>query len=396
MSKARLVITAVVLEGRSQAEVARTYGVSKGWASKLIARYREEGEAAFEPRSRRPHSAPGSTPPEVVAKVVELRRDLERRGLDAGPKTIAWHLGHQGITLSVATIHRILTSQGLVVPQPKKRPRSSYVRFEAEMPNECWQSDVTHWLLADGTDAEILTFLDDHSRAILHMSAHRHVTGTAVRQAFLKTVRAHGAPASTLTDNGLVFTTRLAGGKGGRNAFETELRRLGVLQKNSRPNHPTTCGKIERLHQTLKRWLAAQRRQPSTLIGLQRQLDRFGEDYNARRPHTSLRPPQPPLEAYAARPKATPGNRDDDAHLRVRHDRVDRGGKVTLRVDGQLHSIGVGQAHSGTRVVLLVRDLEVRVVAEATGELLRELTLDLSRRYHGTGKPPGPPPKNRG
>ena len=216
-----------------------------------------------------------------------------------------------------------------------------------------------------------------------------------MREAFLATVRAHGAPASTLTDNGLVFTTRLAGGKGGRNAFETELRRLGVLQKNSRPNHPTTCGKIERLHQTLKRWLAAQRRQPSTLSGLQRQLDRFVEDYNARRPHSSLRPPQPPLEAYVARPKATPGDRDGDVHLRVRHDRVDRGGKVTLRIDGQLHSIGVGQAHSGARIVLLVRDLEVRVVAEATGELLRELTLDLSRRYHGTGKPPGPPPKNR-
>ena len=176
------------------------------------------------------------------------------------------------------------------------------------------------------------------------MSAHRHVTGAAVREAFLATVRAHGAPASTLTDNGLVFTTRLAGGKGGRNAFETELRRLGVLQKNSRPNHPTTCGKIERLHQTLKRWLAAQRRQPSTLSGLQRQLDRFVEDYNARRPHSSLRPPQPPLEAYVARPKATPGDRDGDVHLRVRHDRVDRGGKVTLRIDGQLHSIGVGQA----------------------------------------------------
>ena len=138
MSKARLVITAVVLEGRSQAEVARSYGVSKGWVSKLIARYREEGEAAFEPRSRRPRSTSCSTRPEVVAKVVELRGDLERRGLDAGAKTIAWHLGHQGITLSVATIHRILTKHGLVVAQPKKRPRSSYVRFEAEMPNECW------------------------------------------------------------------------------------------------------------------------------------------------------------------------------------------------------------------------------------------------------------------
>ena len=125
MSKARLVVTAVVIEGRTQSEVARTYGVSQGWVSKMVARYRTEGEAAFEPRSRRPASTPTATSRAVVAQIVELRRDLSDRGLDAGPRTIAWHLSNfHGLTVSLATISRVLTREGLVTPQPKKRPRS--------------------------------------------------------------------------------------------------------------------------------------------------------------------------------------------------------------------------------------------------------------------------------
>jgi transposase InsO family protein len=400
MSRARLVITAVIVEGRTQAEVARTYGVSEGWVSKLIARYRAEGDAAFEPRSRRPRRSPRATSPEVVEYVVELRRDLVNRGLDAGAATIAWHLAqYRHLEVATATINRILVRQGLVTAQPKKRPRSSYVRFEADMPNECWQADFTHYRLArrranEGQDVEILTFMDDHSRKALHMSAHLRITGEIVRACFLDTVERLGIPASTLTDNGMVFTTRFSGGKGGRNGFESELQRLGVVQKNSRPNHPTTCGKVERLQQTLKKWLDARRR-PSTIAGLQRLLDEFMEEYNTARPHSSLRPKRTPDSAYLARPKAVPGDRSDDRHSRVRHDIVDKAGKVTLRIDGQLHSIGIGRHHARTHIILLVQDLDVRVVDAATGELLRELRIDLSKRYHGTGKPPGPPPKRR-
>lgn len=389
MSKARLVITAVVLEGRSQSEVARSYGVSQSWVSRLVARYRAEGDTAFEPRSRRPRSSPSATPPEVVARIIERRHDLVAQGLDAGANTIRWHLTeHDGVTVSAATVHRILVREGLVIPQPKKRPRSSYVRFEAELPNECWQADVTHWTLANGADAEILTFLDDHSRMVTHISAHQPVRGRTVVDAFLDATRRHGIPASTLTDNGMIFTTRYSGGKGGRNGFESELRRLGVHQKNSRPNHPTTCGKVERFHQTLKRWLAAQQPAP-TVRRLQHQLDRFVDDYNTRRPHTSLHPARPPTDAYLERPKATPAGRDDP-HRRVRHDRVRPGGKVTLRLDGRLYSIGIGRTHEHTRVVMLIHDLDVRVINASTGELLRQLTINPAKRYQGTGRPPGP------
>ena len=398
MSRARLVITAVVLEGRSQAEVARSYGVSRSWVSRLVARYRAEGEAAFAPRSKRPKASPLAIPPDLVDRIVTLRMTLTSQGLDAGPRTIAWHLEHHhGTRVSPATISRHLLRLGLVEPQPKKRPRSSYVRFEAAMPNECWQSDFTHYRLSDEQtcDVEILTFLDDHSRTALHVSAHQRVTGRIVTDSFLATVGIYGVPASTLTDNGMVFTTRFSGGTGGRNGFETELRRLGVTQKNSRPNHPTTCGKVERFQKTMKKWLAAKEVQPTSLTELQQLLDDFRAHYNESRPHSSLEHRSTPATAYKARPKATPGGRDDDSHARVRRDKVDKAGKVTLRINGDLHSIGIGRTHAGTHVLLLVHDLDVHVIDASTGELFRALQIDLSRRYHGTGRPPGPAPRRQ-
>ena len=164
MSKARLVITAVVRERRSQGEVARAYGVSQGWVSRLVARYRAEGEAAFGPRSRKPRTSPRAIPETTVQLIMRLRKELAGQGLDAGPDTIAWHLQHRHrIRVSAATISRYLARAGLVVPEPRKRPKSSYLRFEAEQPNECWQADFTHYPLADGSGTEILTWLDDHS-----------------------------------------------------------------------------------------------------------------------------------------------------------------------------------------------------------------------------------------
>ena len=286
MSKARLVITAVVVEGRGVREVARDYGVSPGWVSKLVARFRDEGESAFEPRSRRPRTSPNATPAETVELIIELRSRLLEDGDDAGAETIQWHLAQRhGVVLSTATIGRYLHRAGLITPQPHKRPRSSYVRFQAEQPNETWQADFTHYRLATGVDVEVLCWLDDHARYALRLTAHQRVTGPIVLNEFRAAIAAHGVPASTLTDNGMVFTTRWAGGRGGRNAFEAELRRLGVTQKNSRPNHPTTCGKVERFHQTLKRWLAARPDQPETIVELQALLEVFADHYNHDRPH---------------------------------------------------------------------------------------------------------------
>jgi len=189
----------------------------------------------------------------------------------------------------------------------------------------------------------------------------------------------------------MVFTTRLAGGRGGRIGFEHELRRLGVTQKNSRPNHPTTCGKVERFQQTMKNWLHARRDQPATIEQLQQLIDLFLPAYNLTRPHRSLPHRATPATAYQARPKAGPGDRGTDTHDRVRIDRIDTGGTVTLRHDGRLHHIGVGRTHARTRVLLLVEDLHIRIIDAATGELLRELVLDPTKDYQPTGRPPGAP-----
>ena len=391
MSKARLVITAVVVEGRKPTEVAEAYGVSGSWLYELLARYRLEGETAFEPRSRRPKTTPNATAARTLELIVGLRRELGRVGLDAGPDTIAWHLQnrHQ-ITVSRATISRHLAKAGLVVPEPKKKPKSSYIRFQAAMPNETWQSDFTHYRLKDDTDVEILSWLDDCTRYAIRVTAHPRITTPIVLAEFRQAVKNHGIPASTLTDNGMVYTVRLAGigRQGGRNSFEHELRRLHITQKNGKPNHPTTQGKVERFQQTFKKWLRAQPAQPATIEDLQRLLDTFLDEYNHRRPHRSLPHRATPAALFNTMPKALPGNsRDADTHDRIRHDRIDKTGAVTLRVNGKMHHIGIGRTHARTHIILLIQDLNVRIVNAITGELLHELTIDPDRDYQPRGTP---------
>ena len=389
MSKARLVITAVLIEGRSQSQVARDYGVSQSWISRLIARYTLDGDAAFEPRSRRPHTSPTRLPQATIDLIVALRTELTGKGLDAGPHTIAWHLQHHHrLEVSVASISRHLHAAGLIQPSPHKRPKSSYIRFAAEQPNERWQADFTHWWLKRGNHAEILCWIDDHSRYAISVTAHMRITTPIVVDEFTKATQRHGIPYSTLTDNGMVFTTRLAGGRGGRNRFENELRRLNIHQINSTPNHPTTCGKVERFHQTLKKWLTHQPR-ATTLTELQTQLDAFIDEYNHRRPHRSLPHNATPATIYNSRPKADPATRID-THNRVRTDRVDQAGSITLRHNGRLHHIGIGRIHHRTRVLILVQDSNITIINAATGEVLRELTLDPTRDYQPTGAPKGP------
>jgi transposase InsO family protein len=284
-----------------------------------------------------------------------------------------------GPTVSAATIRRRLLAAGLIVEDPKKRPRSSYIRFQADLPNECWQSDFCHWRLADGTDSEILTWLDDHARYALSVTAHRHVTGPIVVATFQDTAAEQGFPASILTDNALVYTTRFAGGRGGRNPLETVLADLGITHKHSRPNHPTTCGKVERFQQTLKRWLTKQ--PPAvTLAQLQLHLDRFIDEYNHRRPHNSLAR-RTPAAVYRLLPKTGPHGPSAGTHHRVRHDRIDKTGAISLRRAGHLHHIGIGRTHAGRRVLMVIDDLDIRVIDTTTGQILRHLTLDPTRGY---------------
>jgi transposase InsO family protein len=381
MSMARLVVTAVRLEGRTKSEVARDYGISRQWVHELVRRFDTEGEAGLEPRSRRPRASPGRTQGIIEDEIVELRKDLLDQGLDAGAHTIRFHLtkGHGGAP-SVATIWRILSRRGFVTPQPQKRPKSSFIRFQADLPNERWQADITHVRLCEGDDVEVLNVIDDHSRFLLASDALEVFKAADVVASFCGAAAAHGFPASLLTDNGAVFT---AAPRGGRCAIELEADRLGIKMMHSSPYHPQTCGKVERFHQTLKRWLAKQPRVLS-IPALQAQLDTFRAYYDEQRPHRALGR-RTPAEAFAARPKAAPSRAPIPEGYRVRRDRIDAAGGVTLRHDSRLHHIKVGRRHAGTRVLMLVAGLDIRIV-DTDGELLRALTLDPSKTYQPLGK----------
>jgi transposase InsO family protein len=386
MSKARVAVLKVTTGQLTVTDAAAEYGYSRRHLHRLLARYREGGLDAVDPRSRRPLSNSAATPEPVRERIIELRLWLTKAGLDAGPVTIAWHLEQEGRRPpSTSTIRRILHTAGLVVPEPRKRPRSSYRRFAAAQPNECWQSDFTHWPLADGTDVEILNWLDDHARFLLGCTAHTPVTGDIVTDTFLTVAEEYGFPASTLTDNGRVYTARFGGGK---NAFEYLLAVLGITQKNGHPGHPQTQGKIERFHQTLKKWLA-QQPPAATLADLQAQLDEFRELYNHRRPHRELAR-RTPASVYATLPKARPTGEPQPAHYRLRYDRLDTLGKMSLRRAGRMHHLGVGHAHARKRVLAIADHTSVTVIELETAEILSTHTIEPNKTYwRNTQKPPG-------
>ena len=308
MSKARLVITAVVAEGRSQGEVARAYGVSQGWVSRLVARYRAEGKAAFEPRSRRPRTSPRAISGTAVELIVRLRKELAGQGLGAGPDTTAWHLQHR---------HQLQVSPATV------------------------------------------------SRGKHHNSALCHIS-TALLTRIIACWRA-GTPYQIRDIDGTPLTTAQ-----GRAIIAERYRIYDELRAKRRTSH------------------AKQSPQPATIAQFHALLDTFTALCNHQRPHRSLPHRATPATACTVRPKAAPGDRATDTHDRVRTDRLDVNGAVTLRHGGKLYHIGIGRTHARTCVLLLVQDLHIRVINAATGELLRELTLDTTRSYQPTGQPPGP------
>ena len=376
---ARYVVDAVVLEQRSPSELARTHKVSRAWIYKMLKRFRRGGYAALTPQSRRPRSCSHQVNTKTQKLIVKLRCELAAAGHDAGPQTIHYHLSQRLSDVpSVATIWRILKRKGLITPQPHKRPRCSFIRFEAKLPNETWQVDATPWRLADGAPVEILNFLDDRSRVALASSCFPSVKARDVARVFRSASKRFGLPASVLSDNAAVFKGR----QGGKVILELTLERLGIVFKHSTPNHPQTCGKVERFHQTLKRFLAKQTPAQS-LAELQFQLDAFREYYNHVRPHRALNR-QTPMSVFGALIKAKPAASPAAVDHRVRRDRIDAFGKVTLRYLGQLRHIPVGLAHKNRRVRLLVAGADVRVIAE-DGELIRALTLDPNRNYQPLG-----------
>jgi transposase len=260
----RYLVEAVLVEGRRVTELARSHDVSRWWIYKLLARYKEGGYAALEARSRRPKSCSHQTSDQIVAEVVRLRQELTESGFDAGPQTILHHLqGKVDKMPSAATIWRILKRQGLIAPEPHKRPRSSFVRFEAELPNETWQCDATAWQLADGSSVEILNLEDDHSRLFLNSTAHTTVKAGDVVEAFFVATDSYGLPASFLSDNAAVFSGR---SRRGKVALELELESLGIEVKHSTPTTPRPAARSSGSIRPLRSSWPSRHRPPRSLF----------------------------------------------------------------------------------------------------------------------------------
>jgi transposase InsO family protein len=377
MDVGRYLVEAHLKEGRSVASLARDHGLHRSWIYKLLDRYQREGEAGLVPRSRRPHTSPTAMSHELEDRIVEIRKELFDAGHDYGAETIQVHLDREGLNApSASSIWRVLKRRGFITPQPQKRPKSSYQRFVASLPNECWQSDMTHWVLEGERGIEIVNFIDDHSRLCLASVALPVTKVLDVVTIFQSITQVYGVPASVLTDNGAIYTAR---SRKGRTGFETELERLGVVAKHSSPYHPQTCGKVERFHQTEKRYL---RKQPpaATIKVLQRQLDEFVRYYNEVRPHRALAR-KTPRSVFEARVKAHPGDvKDATAHFRVRYDKIDTNGTVTLRYGSRLLHLGMGRKNAGQVVTMLVADRDVRVL-NPEGVLMRRFFIDPKRNY---------------
>jgi transposase len=209
MEMARYLVRAVLVEGLSVRKVAKDHGVSKTWLYELLARYEAEGEAGLVPRSKRPHRSPSKMVDRYEDEIVRIRKELVESGFDAGAETIRTHLrrAHRRAKIpSVSSIWRVLKARGFVTPQPHKRPKSSYVRFVAELPNERWQMDITHVRLASGREVEILNMIDDHSRLCVASVARPIFKAIDVVTTFHEAAAQWGFPADILSDNGAVFT----------------------------------------------------------------------------------------------------------------------------------------------------------------------------------------------
>jgi transposase InsO family protein len=378
MDMGRFLIETHLRTGRPIKELARSHGVSASWLFKLLRRYRLEGEAGLEPRSRRPKRSPSRIADLYEEEVVALRKELVDFGVDAGAETIRFHmLDRHGQAPSTSTIWRVLKARGFVTPEPRKRPKSSFVRFCADLPNEWWQADVTHVELESGEVFEVLDVIDDHSRLCVASRAMLHVKAHDVIRVLHQAAEKWGYPAAFLTDNGLIFSGH--GRYGLANAFEQELFALGIGVKHARPYHPQTCGKVERFHQTLKRHLRAQDG-VVTKKQLQRSIDRFVLYYNEVRPHREIGR-RTPAAVYAAREKAVPtGAVVATDGRRLRLDKVDKKGTVTIRYRGRIHHIGIGAAYRDWRIAMLIEDRDIEIVS-LDGSPLRRLVLDPTKDY---------------
>jgi leucine-zipper of insertion element IS481/Integrase core domain len=349
-------------------------GISRQTYYKYRARFDAEGVAGLVERSRRPRRSPASTPEPEVAWIVKLRAVLASEGWDNGATSVYYRMLRDGLRPpSRRTVHRVLVREGLVVPQPGKRPRSSFHGFEFPATDDCWQLDAWEYRLADGETVVVFELEDDRSRYLVAARAWAAETTAGAWQCVAGAVADYGVPLMLLCDNSLAFTGRL---RFQVVLFERNLAGLGVQMINSRPGHPQTCGKDERHHQTAQRWLRA-RPTAVSLAGLQALLDEYRDAYNDR-PHQSLAGATP-REQRAASRRVTPLEvAPVSPPTTVATPTVTVRGAVRVRG----HTIGLGVEFAGQRVIVFQTGDHLQVFWRH--HRIAALTLEPGRSYYST------------
>lgn len=388
------VVAFVAGEAMNVAQVCRAGGISRKTFYKYVQRCRAEGLDGFEARSRRPLTSPAAISDDVEEAVVRLRKQLAEEGLDHGATTIQWHLGRDRQfnrrVPSVATVHRVLVRRGFVEPQPKKRPKNSWCRFEAPAPNECWQIDATDWTIATGV-VKIFDIVDDHSRLACRSRAVEEATSVEAWTTFCQAAQLWGLPAGVLSDNGLCFSGKL---RGFEVLFEANLRDGGIRPITGRVYHPQTTGKVERFQQTLKKWLRNQDRRhglAASIADLQARLDEFCDYYNSERPHQGIGRVTP-LSRWQANPRSLPADTalaHPAPRPQVQQAVVNNRGNIALR----RIQIAVGSEWCGATVTVLTDEHHATVLCQ--DRLVRHLRIDPTRRYQPSGRPRGGPRRPR-
>lgn len=361
-------------------ELCAELGVHRDTLHEWRRRFRADGLDGLVERSRRPLRSPNQTPVELEDEIVRLRKDLP---LDNGADVIGWHLrrtGWDGVP-SDRTIHRILVRRGQVTPQPQKRPKRSYRRFEFERPNGCWQIDATDWTLSRRRRVTIMDVLDDHSRALIAIRAGTGPTAALALDTLLAGGEQWGLPTMVLCDNGTCF----AGANRVGSPFETVLGAAGVKVIHSAVYHPETCGKIERFHASLKRWLTKQPLARS-IPELQHQLDAFTDIFNHQRPSSAggeLTAAQRHAATVAATPAPEPIILSAEPSITITAPIVGPNG--TLGVGGWIIHVGAEYAR---RRLTAVRYGDHAVIIDGATVIARPY-LDADRRYIPSGRPRG-------
>jgi transposase InsO family protein len=373
MSLRRLIVE-IDLDGLNVREFCAEHGVSTWFFYDLRRRHEIEGDGALEPKSRAPKHVANRTPVDIEEAIIAMRKQLVDAGLDEGPESIAWHLRDLSGLPSTSTIWRILGSRGFIVPAPQKAPKRAKRRFNASRANESWQLDDTTWELADGTAVKILNVLDDHSRLLLDSRAMATCTGVASLDALFGAAELLGWPTRIQSDNARTFRDQVA----------SALEHLGVAAVHSRPYHPETNGKVERFHQTLKRWLRKQN-PAATITELQAQLDLFRLHYNHHRPHRSL-DRQTPGQIWTQAPKAGPADRPLGLRSTIHTTKVRADGRVQI---GKRLQISLGNRYRGRSAHVIITGTDCHVFVN--GHIARHLTIDPRRVNQPLHDRPGRP-----